>query len=308
MSELPPPPVPTDADLTAFAFMPLEVTRLKRSKAWLICKRRPELAFYMVNLWISSWHERPAGSLENDDDVLADLAMCAPSEWPALKEHVMRGWVLCSDSRFYHPIVAEKVIDAWGKKLRHEYEKTCDRERKNAKRSGVDNYSQPTFESWLSGGQEGIVQRTNGNVRRTDANNEVTVQRTSTDFPAEIALKALKGEKSKSKSLNQSLSQTRAHARTPGQDHVDHVDHQDHDDLNNKTPSRSPRSPRSQSPRNGDWATVVGHVAKALASQPVGEPVDFSALSKISGLTEPQVRAAVQQLKDGGAFPPQVSA
>jgi hypothetical protein len=76
------PMVAPDVDLTDFKFMPLEVARLRRSKAWLICKRRPALAFYMLNLWTASWHERPAGSLEDDDDVLADAAMCPPERWP----------------------------------------------------------------------------------------------------------------------------------------------------------------------------------------------------------------------------------
>jgi len=40
MADLPLPPVPPDADLTDFKFMPLEVERLRRSRAWLICKRR----------------------------------------------------------------------------------------------------------------------------------------------------------------------------------------------------------------------------------------------------------------------------
>src|SRR5262249_5330401 len=72
----PPPMVPAEVDLRDFPYMPFEVARLRRSKAWLICKRRPELAFYMLNLWTAAWHERPGGSLEDDDDVLADAAMC----------------------------------------------------------------------------------------------------------------------------------------------------------------------------------------------------------------------------------------
>jgi hypothetical protein len=46
--------VPADVDLTDFKFMPLVVARLRRSRAWLICKRRPELAFYMLNVFIGA--------------------------------------------------------------------------------------------------------------------------------------------------------------------------------------------------------------------------------------------------------------
>lgn len=97
--------------------MPLMVSRLRRSKAWLKCKRSPQLAFYMVNLWTASWHEVPASSLEDDDDLLAELAMCTPEKWDKVREKVLHGWVKCSDSRLYHPIVAEKALEAWKSKI-----------------------------------------------------------------------------------------------------------------------------------------------------------------------------------------------
>lgn len=135
------PPVPPDADLTDFKFMPLEVARLRRSKAWLICKRRPELAFYMINLWTAAWHERPAGSLEDDDDVLADAAMCSPEKWLKVRAEVMRGWVKATDGRLYHPVVAEKVMDSWHGKVVARWRKECDRIRKEnhkRKEKGLD--------------------------------------------------------------------------------------------------------------------------------------------------------------------------
>lgn len=111
--ELPDPLTPGDSDLRDFAFMPLLVARLRRSKAWLIAKRQPELGFYMVNLWTAAWHDFPAGSLEDDDDVLSDLAMCDPRKWERIRDKALHGWVKCSDGRLYHPVVAEQVNDAW---------------------------------------------------------------------------------------------------------------------------------------------------------------------------------------------------
>lgn len=115
MTELPEPPVPTDCDLRDFPFMPLDIARLRRSKAWLKAKRNRALAFYMVNLWTASWHELPAGSLEDDDVALADLAMCDRRKWSKIREMIMRGWIKCSDGRLYHPVVAEKALAAWSK-------------------------------------------------------------------------------------------------------------------------------------------------------------------------------------------------
>jgi len=116
LSELPQPLVPAEVDLRDFSWMPIEIHRLRRSKAWLICKRKPELAFYMLNLWTAAWHDTPAASLEDDDDVLADLAMCDPSKWAKVREQVLRGWVKCSDGRLYHPVVADLARGAWTQK------------------------------------------------------------------------------------------------------------------------------------------------------------------------------------------------
>ncbi|MBP6818330.1 MAG: DUF1376 domain-containing protein [Ferrovibrio sp.] len=133
MTELPAPPTPADADLKDFAFMPLEVGRLLRSKAWLICKRRPDLAFYMLNLWLSAWHSVPAGSLEDDDDVLADMAKCDPAKWEKVKKDALRNWYKASDGNLYHPVVAEKVNEAWQDKAEYRWKKEVDRIRKENK-------------------------------------------------------------------------------------------------------------------------------------------------------------------------------
>jgi hypothetical protein len=117
MTELPAPLVPAEVDLSDFPFMPLMIARLKQSRAWLICKRRPEMAFYLINLWTASWHNRPAASLEDDDLVLADLAMCSDEVWTRVRADALRGWVKCSDGRLYHPVIAEQAMAAWERKV-----------------------------------------------------------------------------------------------------------------------------------------------------------------------------------------------
>ena len=135
---LPVPLVPSDVDLTDFPFMPLLIARLKQSRAWLICKRRPELAFYMVNLWTASWHARPAASLENDDDVLADLAMCPPKTWKTIRSDVLRGWTECEDGRLYHPVVAEQALLSWGRKVSQRLRTEAARREREARRKGKE--------------------------------------------------------------------------------------------------------------------------------------------------------------------------
>lgn len=133
MSELPEPLTPADCNLTDFAFMPLEIARLKQSKQWLIAKRRPEVGFYAINLWAAAWHQRPAASIENDDDVLADAAGCPPEKWPGVRDDVMRGWVRCADGRLYHPVVAQKALESWRSKLSQHHKRACERARKAKK-------------------------------------------------------------------------------------------------------------------------------------------------------------------------------
>jgi hypothetical protein len=121
MSEFSAPLTPADCDLTDFGFMPLDVNRLRKSKAWLWARRQPELGFFMLNLWAVSWHEKPAASLEDDDDVLADAAMCDPKRWAKVRDKVLHGWIKCSDGRLYHPVVAEKAIEAWASKRKQRH-------------------------------------------------------------------------------------------------------------------------------------------------------------------------------------------
>ncbi|SCB10197.1 DUF1376 domain-containing protein [Cupriavidus alkaliphilus] len=134
MSEAPLPLTPPDCDLRDFPFMPLEINRLRRSKSWLKAKRNPALAFYQINLWTAAWHDVPAGSLEDDDDVLADLAMCDPAKWAKVRDEVMRGWVKCSDGRLYNPTVCEKAMESWAAKVERREKDEHERDRKRRER------------------------------------------------------------------------------------------------------------------------------------------------------------------------------
>lgn len=151
-SALPAPLTPPECDLRDFPFLPLDVARLRRSKAWLKAQRKPALGFYAVNLWTASWHEVPAGSLEDDDDVLADLAMCHLAKWRQVREEVLRGWLKCSDGRLYHAVVAEKARCAWDKKLQQRWRTECGRIKKHNQRHEM-SLPIPGYEAWLSAGR-----------------------------------------------------------------------------------------------------------------------------------------------------------
>lgn len=107
------PLVPEDVDLRDFAFMPFDVQRLLTSETWVLGTGEERSA--AITLWMVSWHQVPAASLPNNDRMLAHLSQA--KAWPKVKEHAMRGWILCEDGRWYHPVVAEKALEAWLEKL-----------------------------------------------------------------------------------------------------------------------------------------------------------------------------------------------
>lgn len=146
------PLTPVDCDLRDFAFMPLDVVRLRDSD--LVSLETAESFRAAVMLWCASWHQLPAGSLPDDDRVLANLAGYGRvvKEWLKDKPGAMRGWIKCSDGRLYHPVVSEKAKEAWASKLERQWRTECARIKKHAQRHGIEA-DVPEFESWLSSGR-----------------------------------------------------------------------------------------------------------------------------------------------------------
>src|SRR3954451_3833084 len=123
-----------DMDLRDFQFMPLDVRRLLTSETWIEAADDPKLGHALVCLWCESWHQVPAGSLPDHPRVLARLALCEAGEWERIKDRALDGWVRCSDGRLYHPVVAEKALEAWIEKLGQRKSSGAG----NAKRWGIE--------------------------------------------------------------------------------------------------------------------------------------------------------------------------
>jgi Protein of unknown function (DUF1376) len=129
-----PPLTPPNCDLRDFGFMPLDVRRLLTSDTWLEAADDPRLGHALICLWCEAWHQVPAGSLPDNERVLARLAMCDREEWTRIRDRALKGWLRCCDGRLYHPVVAEKVLESWIEKLG---QRKCSGAG-NAKRWGVD--------------------------------------------------------------------------------------------------------------------------------------------------------------------------
>lgn len=146
MTDLPPPPVPADADLRHYREMPLEVARLRDSG---IAMADGEAFRCAVLLWCTSWHQVPAGSLPNDDAELCRLVGLGRDlrSWRKIKAATMRGWTEFADGRLYHRVVCEKVIDGLNRTAAYDWGKACARVRKeNFKRSKLKTEKLPAPE------------------------------------------------------------------------------------------------------------------------------------------------------------------
>lgn len=128
------PLTPAGCDLRDYVWMPLDCNRLLASETWVLGNAEEKVA--ALTLWMKSWHQVPAGSLPTNDKMLAHMSE-AGTRWPRVREHALRGWVLCSDGRLYHPVVAEKAAESWEHKAAQKARTQAARAARAGKRSSV---------------------------------------------------------------------------------------------------------------------------------------------------------------------------
>jgi hypothetical protein len=152
MSNEPEPLVPPGTDLSKFDWLPLNVEHLLASE--LVAIGTPEECWAALMLWCRAWQQIPAGSLPNDERVLASFSG-AGKRWSRVREIALRGFILCSDGRLYH-----RYLCTWV--LRAQMKREATRKRVEAWRATRD--------------QERVVTRYNG-VTEHDGNAVVTLER-----------------------------------------------------------------------------------------------------------------------------------
>ena len=107
-----PPPIPGDADLRSARWFKLDIVNLLNSDFMQLASPEEFKAAFL--LWTKSIHQVPAGSLPNDEAVLAMLAGgydYRRKPWRRIREMALHGWDLCSDGRLYHQAVVGTVLD-----------------------------------------------------------------------------------------------------------------------------------------------------------------------------------------------------
>lgn len=108
----PVPPIPEDTDLRHMPGYMIDVQSLLGSD--LAALGDPAANWFAVLTWCASFHQIPAGSLPDDDTVLAYLVRLGRDvrTWKKMREKgAMKGWVKHSDGRLYHPAVTKHVLN-----------------------------------------------------------------------------------------------------------------------------------------------------------------------------------------------------
>ena len=126
------PLVPAGVDLRGLPWMRLDTVRLLDSDLFALSTGDEFKA--AVALWCKSWGQSPAGSLPQDDRVLAHLSG-AGTRWKRVRAMALRGWVECTDGRLYHPVVAEQVLLAWDERQEYRAGIDAQNERKRRERA-----------------------------------------------------------------------------------------------------------------------------------------------------------------------------
>lgn len=131
MNDLPEPLTPPDCDLRGMPFMPLDTVRLLDSDFFALATAE-EFRIGLV-LWCKAWQQVPAASLPDDDRILAHLSGMR-DRWCDVRDMSLHGWIKCSDGRLYHPVVAEKAMEALPQRQEFKRKKSADAERKERER------------------------------------------------------------------------------------------------------------------------------------------------------------------------------
>lgn len=135
------PLTPPDCDLRDYPWMPVDCNRLLTSETWMLGTAAQKVAAF--TLWAKSWHQVPAGSLPDNDRMLAILSE-AGDAWKRVREHALRGWIKCSDGRLYHPVVCEKANESHQLRLAQRARTEAARAAKAAKRTTPPDGNKPS--------------------------------------------------------------------------------------------------------------------------------------------------------------------
>lgn len=141
-------PIIPSINLAGIDCMPIDVTRLLQSDSWLLAVDNPAISHALMTLWLKSWQQVPAASVPANDLLLAKYVGIPNEAWEEIKGAVMSSWTLCDDGRYYHPVVAEKALEADNVRAEAEFEaeKLWRHQSKAGKASAAKRWGKPAIE------------------------------------------------------------------------------------------------------------------------------------------------------------------
>jgi hypothetical protein len=122
----PEPFVPANTDVSNLAGFMLNVEHLLASE--LVATSSPEECWAALMLWCRAWKQVPAGSLPNDEKVLASFSGTG-RRWKKVRAKALHGFEICSDGRLYHRFLCAEVLRASKMRELYETRRNADRER-----------------------------------------------------------------------------------------------------------------------------------------------------------------------------------
>jgi hypothetical protein len=131
---LPEPPYPAETYVKGWRFE-LDHERLFSSDTWALAP--PDMRPWLLMLWHTAWTQRPAGAFTNDHAVIASKIGMDVRLFQAHADILLRGFVLHSDHRLYHPVVIEQVQNVLVKREGNRSRKANQRARKQESHTSV---------------------------------------------------------------------------------------------------------------------------------------------------------------------------
>lgn len=107
-NELPEPPYPADLRAKGFTFA-IDWELIEQGSTWIKCP--PDVRPWLLMLWAKSWTNAPAGTYENDDEIIAAQIGMDFDLFMAKRDRLMRGWKVHADGRLYHETITRLVLD-----------------------------------------------------------------------------------------------------------------------------------------------------------------------------------------------------
>lgn len=182
----PVPLVAAEVDLRGLGGFMLRTDRLLSSELVALCT--PEEGWAALMLWTRAWQQQPAASLPNDERVLASFSK-AGRRWPKVRDMAMRGFVLCSDNRWYHRVLAEEALEAWSRRLKfRERSDKANKAKKSHQQGNLLDGQQGVLEGDEVKGSEGKVKGPDRTATVTSLRSETSANSTSAAGAAEAGV------------------------------------------------------------------------------------------------------------------------